>query len=138
MLLLRTLAPLLLLLLLLSQLLHLLLQLFSFAAQHLLFPTLTKGFLGSLFPIGQFLLTLGQLSELLHRFVDLLLLLIGGRLLASLVLILFAVEFEIGQVRQVAAGGTAPPCPLRAPGHLNIAERRLGSQHVLQSLLLGR
>ena len=56
---------------------HLPLQLLGFAAQHLLLPALLRGLLlALLLLLGQFLLPLGELLQLLQRLVDLLLLLL--------------------------------------------------------------
>jgi hypothetical protein len=53
------------------------LQLLRFAAQHLLLPALLRGLLLALFLLlGQFLLPLGELLQLLQRLIDLLLLLL--------------------------------------------------------------
>ena len=96
-------------------LLHLALQLFSFAAQHFLLPTLLKALL-RIALVGQLLLPLGKRIQLRQRVLDLLLVLLGGRrVLRSLVLILFRIQFEIEEAGQVAsriAAARPPPPPL--------------------------
>ena len=127
--------------------LHLPLQLLGLAAEHLLLPALLRSLLlALLLLLGQFLLPLGELLQLLERLVDLLLAAAAaaaGRLrLAALVLILFGIEFEVEQTLHVARGAaaaaTAAAAALLAEGHLDIAERRFGAHQVLQRLLLGR
>ena len=130
-------------LLALGHLLQLPLQLLRLAPQHLLLPALLGSLLlPLLLLIGQLLLTLGQLFQLLQRFIDLLLLLLllaGGLRLIVLVLILFGIQFEIEQPFHVArpgAAATASAALLVAERHLNIAGRRFGAHQVLERLLL--
>ena len=71
----------------------------------------------------------------MQRFVDLLLPFFGrcrALLLAGFVLILLGVEFEIEQVRQIAAGSAATAATAAAEGHLNIAESGFCAQQMLQ------
>src|SRR5262249_55396677 len=123
---------------------HLLAELFSFAAEHLLLPALLRGLLRILLGlVGEFLLAASERFELLHRFVDLLLA-CARRLLraVALVLILFGVEFEIEEPLEItsAAGSTATAAALAliAERDLYIAECRFGAHQVLQRLVLGR
>ena len=120
-------------------LLHLFLELLGFAAQHFLFPALAEGLLLVLIG-GQLLLAAGQLGQLLQRLVDLLRAAVGGRLLPGFILILFAVEFQVGQVFQIAARAAraSTAAALRPECNLDIAERGFGALGCLQSLLLGR
>ena len=134
-----------LILLALGHVFQLALQLFGFAAQHLLLPTLLRGLLLAFFLLlGEFLLPLGKLLELLQRFVDLLLLLLllaGGLRLVALVLILFGIQFEIEKAFHVArasATTTAAAPALVAEGHLDIARCCFGAHQVLQRPLFGR
>ena len=95
------------------ELFHLPLQLFGFAAKHLLLPTLAERLL--LILLGsQFLLAARQLGELLQRGVDLLGALIGCRLLAGFVLVLLAVQLQVGEILEIAAHVCRlwPPPPL--------------------------
>jgi len=83
-----------------GKLFHLFPQLFRFAAQHFLLPALFKALLLALILIlGQLLLPPGQFGKLLQRFIDFLLPLLrptaAAATLASLVLILFRVEFQV-------------------------------------------
>ena len=113
-------------------------QLFGFAAQHFLFPTLPERLLLILIG-GQLLLPARQLGELLQRFVDLLRPAVGSRLLAGFVLVLFAVELEIGEIFQIAArAARSTASALRPECNLDIAEGSLGALGLLQSLLFGR
>src|SRR5262249_21290545 len=60
-------------------------------------------------------------------------------LLACLVLILFRVEFEIEQAGQISAGAPATASTSSAPiteRHLNVTERRFGTQEMRQCPLL--
>ena len=126
----RLIAAQLLALLAFGHLFQLALQLFGFAAQHLLLPALLGSLLlAFLLLLGQFLLPPGELLQFLQRLVDLLLLLLlrAGRLrLAALVLILLGIEFEIEQAFQVARAGaaaaTTAATTLLAEGDLDIAE----------------
>ena len=100
---------------------HLLLELLGLALQHFLLIF----FLGSLLLtvallLSQSLFALGQLVQLFQRVVDLLLLLFGSscRALFGLVLILFRVELQIEERRQIASRSAATastPPPPRAP-----------------------
>ena len=118
------------------ELLHLPLQLFGFATQHLLFPTLPEGLLLILLG-GQFLLAPGEFGELLERVVDLLGTRVTGRLLAGFVLVLLAVELQVGEVLQVAAHAStaASTTAPASEGNLDIAESIFGAKSVLQCLL---
>src|SRR5262249_8203430 len=115
-----------------SHLLHAALQFLGFAAQHLLLPPLLRGGLLFLLLLGQFLLALGKLLELLQRFVDFLLPLVGGgSLLSALVLVLLGIEFQVEETLEVALGPAASPATasaLAAESHLDFAESRLGTQ----------
>ena len=97
------------------QLLHLFLQLLGFAPQHFLLPALPERLL--LILLGrQFLLPARQFGQLLQRLVDLLRAAVGSRLLSGFVLVLFAVQFEVGQIFQIAArAARAPPPPPCVP-----------------------
>src|ERR1035438_2043656 len=127
----------------LGQLFQLPLQLLGFATQHLLLPALLRGLLLILLLLlGQFLLTFGELFQLLERLVDLLLLLLllAGRFrVIALVLILLGVELEIEEPFHVARASTATTAAivLIAERHLDIARSGFGAQQVLQRLLLG-
>src|SRR5262249_57424110 len=90
--------------------------------------------------LGQLLLAPRQLLELLQRFVDLLLpLLSGSLLLAALVLVLLGIELEVEQVVEIATGpATAATAAAASERDLNLPERGLGAQQVLQRLLLRR
>ena len=89
--------------------------------------------------LGEFLLAAGQIGELLHRFVNslLLLLLLGAGIRFVLVLVL--VQFQIKQISQIATGTptTASAPPATALLNLNIPEGGFGTQEVLQRLLFG-
>ena len=108
------------------QLLHLLLQLFSIATQHFLLPPLFKGLLFILLLLREFLLTPGQILQLLQSLVNLFLPLFRrvGLLLARLILILFSIQFEVEKVRQIAArsAGTST-ATFASKCYLNIPER---------------
>ena len=99
-------------------LLHLALQFFGLAAQHFLLPALLGALRVVALLLGQIFLAARQLVEFLQRFVDFFLLLAGGaaRGLRRLVLILFGVELEIEQAREVAPRSAARPAsPARLP-----------------------
>ena len=94
--------------------------------------------------LGEFLLPLRELFQLLHRVVDLPLLGIR-RLLPlprALVLILFGIELEVEKALHIAGRPTAASATaasaLAAKSHLDIAERRFGVQEILQRFLLRR
>ena len=122
-----------------GELLHLLLQLFGVAAQHFLLPALLDGLLfGFRLLLGELLLPLRELLQLLQRLVDRPFLALScGLLLAGLILIFFGIELQVEQVGQIAAGVLPPPPPAAtaAEGNLNIAECRFGAQQVLQGFL---
>ena len=66
--------------------------------------------------------------------------LLGGiaAALASFVLILFAIEFEIEHAGEIAASVLpASTTATAAKSHLNVAEGSFGAQQMLQRLLLG-
>ena len=133
----RLLLPLATLSLLLRHLLHLLAEFFSFPAKHLLLPARGRLLLIALCLFRQFLLTARQLFEASqHRFefrVLLLLLASGGLRLASLVLVLLGIEFEIEQTFEVAARSATSRAAtaLLLLRHLDIAEHALRPQQGL-------
>src|SRR6267143_1883345 len=92
-------------------------------------------------PLCEFFLAARQLIELLKRFVDVFITLAGRTGgLRRFVLILFRVELEIKQAREVApraASRTATPAAA-AKRYLNLAERGLGAQQVLEGFLFVR
>ena len=89
----------------LRQLLHLLLELFGFAAQHLLFPPLLRRLLTLALLVGKFLLAFGELLQFFERIINLALARIGGlRLAGAFVLILLGVQFEIEEAGQNLRG----------------------------------
>src|SRR6185437_402837 len=121
------------------QLLDLLLQLIGLAAEHLLLPAL----LGRLFGVGVALrgklaLPARQLIQLAQRVLDLRAALAGvERGLHGLVLILLGVELQVEQARQIAPRRVDRAAA--APGtesDLDLPERRLRAQQVLEGLLL--
>jgi hypothetical protein len=111
-----------------AQLLHLLLQLLGFAPQHLLLIALLRGLrLVAALLLGEFLLALRKLLQLLHRLIDFALPGVGGLRLAAagFVLILFGIEFEIEQALQVAHGAIAAASAAAPAALLAVAERHL-------------
>ena len=94
--------------------------------------------------VGEFLLPLRELLQLLQRLIDLLLLLLllAVRLrLIALVLILFGIELEIEEAFHIACTGAtaaATAAVLAAERYLDIAGRSLGTHQVLQGFLLVR
>ena len=119
--------------LILGELLHLLLQLFGLAAQHLLLPALLEALLRIVaLLLCQLLLPPCQSIELLQRIVDLLLFLFLRRSgLRALVLVLCSIQFEIKQRGQIASHGptaTTASSTALAKGDLNLAEGRLSPQ----------
>ena len=91
--------------------------------------------------LRQFLLPPRQIRQLLHGFVDLLLLLFGRRCAGvGLILVLFFIQFQIEEVGEIASGAAATTAAsaTAADLNLNVAEGRFSAQQMLQSLLLGR
>ncbi len=88
---------------------------------------------------GELALPACELIQLAQRVLDLRAVLAGieGRL-GALVLILLGVELEIEQARQVAPRGIdgSAATAAGAEGHLDLAERGLRAQQMLQCLLL--
>src|SRR6266850_516074 len=79
-----------------------------------------------------------QLIELLKRFVDVLIALAGRTGgLRRFVLIFFRVELEIKQAREIAPRAASRPAAPAAAAkrYLNLAERGLGAQQVLEGFL---
>src|SRR5439155_332967 len=127
-------------------LLQLLLEFFRIAPKLFLLIMLLRGLLWVLaLLLGQLLLPFRQLLQLLQCFVDGLLLRIAAaallRLFGALILILLGIEFQIEKALQIAGGPAAATTSSTASAlserHLNVAERRLRAQQVLQRLLLG-
>ena len=114
-------------------------QLFGLAAQHFLLPALLGALRVVALLLGQLFLAARELIQFLQRFVDFFLLLAGraARRLRCLVLILFGVELQIEQAREVApsAAARSASAARTAEGHLNLAERGLGAQQILKRLL---
>jgi hypothetical protein len=102
---------------------HLLAELLGFAAQHLLLPALLGGRLLILLGlVGQFLLAACERFQLLHGFIDLLLLRARGRGLlraVALVLVLLRVELEIEESFEIAR---APGPAATAAATLTVAD----------------
>ena len=135
-----SLLPLLSLLTILRQLLlHLSLQLFRLALQHLLLPLLLGGLGAVALLLSQIFLTPGQFVELFQSVGDFLGFLLGGRRsgLLRLVLVFLSIEFEIEQTSQIARGA-ATTTSTTAPSqrNLNLPESSFGAQQRLQCLLL--
>ena len=115
------------------QLFHLLLQLFSFAAEHFLLPALLRALLFVALLLSEFLLPARKLLELLQRLIEFFLALIGGRsLCAGFVLVLLGIEFEIEETFEVAAGATTASAasPL-SEGYLDLSTCGFGAQQML-------
>ena len=120
-------------------------ELFGLAAQHLLLPALLRRSAAALaLLLGQFLLPLGKLFQLLQRLVDRL----RWRWSADCVWRLLSYWFfsvsssrsnrpSMSRVAPSAAATAATAAP-RAEGHLDIAEGGFRAQQVLQRLLLRR
>ena len=137
--LLAALLPILLALTVLSHLLHLALQLFSFAAQHFLLPTFLKTLLWIVLLVGQVFLSACKGIELCESILNLFLMLLGRRgSLRCFVLILFRVEFEIEQAGEIAAcaAATSSTTTALAKCHFDFAEGGFGAQQGLQRFLL--
>jgi hypothetical protein len=142
-----TLLPLLSLLTLLSlllplQLLDLALQLFGFAAEHLLLKALLRDLLILASLVGELLLAPRQFLEFLQSFIDLLLAITSTAttLPAAFVLVLFGIELEVEEAFEVARAvlpAASPAASTVAERDLDIAPRGFGAQQVLQRLLLG-
>ena len=122
------------------QLLHLPLELFGFAAQHFLFPTLLRHLLGGLLLLRQLLLPARQLFQFFQRIVNLLLACFLSRTGVGFILVLFLVQFQIEQIGQIAPGATATAASAATAAllNLNIAERGFSAQQVLERLLFRR
>src|SRR5439155_3801252 len=110
-------------------LLHLPLQLFRLAPQHLLLPPLLEALLRITLLIGQILLPLGQSVEFRKRIFHILCTLLRGRCsLRRLVLVLLRIQFQVEQTGQVPActvSAAASPATLLAKGNRNLPVRRL-------------
>src|SRR4029077_6134642 len=82
--------------------------------------------------LRELLLAAGQLLQLLHGFIDLLLLFAAGRGRLRFLLVLLGIQLQIEQVRQIAAGvesaASAATAALLAAGHLDVAERGHGAR----------
>src|SRR6185503_15167184 len=134
----------LLLLLLREALLHLFelpLELLGLAAQRLLLPTLAVGqTVAAVRAIRELLLPASQLLQLGDELVLLLLRRIlveaDGRL--GLVLVLLEIHLELEELAQVAAGCPAAAAAALLEGDLDVRERSLGAQQMLQRVLLAR
>ena len=90
--------------------------------------------------LRQFFLAAREIAQALQGFVGFFLALFGGvaAALAGLVLILFAIEFEIEHAGQIAAGVLpAASATTAAKGDLNVTEGGFGAQQMLQGALLG-
>ena len=127
----------------LSHLLHLPLQLLRLPPQHLLLPSLLERRRSLLLLLRQLLLPSRQRIELLQRIIHLLRLLLRSRSrLRRLVLVLLRIQLQVEQARQIAtcaaAATSTTAAPLLSKRHLNLPERSLRPQQILQRLLLSR
>jgi hypothetical protein len=124
------------------QLLDLALQLFGFAAEHLLLKALLRDLLILTSLVGELLLAPRQFLEFLQSFIDLLLAITSTAttLPAAFVLVLFGIELEVEEAFEVARAVLPAASPAASPvaeRDLDIAPRGFGAQQVLQRLLLG-
>src|SRR5581483_816445 len=86
-------------------------QFLGFAPQHLLLPALVKiRYLLPALLFGELLLAAGQFPQLLQGLIQLAIALLGGGLLAGLVLVFLGVQLEVEHIREIpshAAAATA-------------------------------
>ena len=106
---------------------HLVLELFGFALQHFLLPLLLGGLLTVALLLGEIFLAVREFVELLESIGEVLRLLLlsrsGGVL--GFVLVLFGVELEIEESREIARGAAASArCQFRSKGTGRITNRR--------------
>src|SRR5690606_24206742 len=124
---------------LLLHLLELAAKLLGLAAELLLLPAVALGqLLAAIRLTREVLLTAGELLKLADRLVDAALLLLERDRRFRLVLVLLEIHLELEQLGQIPPGEPAATAAVALERNLDVGEKRLGAQQMLQRRLLGR
>ena len=124
---------------LLLELLEPALELLGLAAQRLLLPTiLLAEAVAPIRLLRELLLPARELLQLLDRFVDCSVRRVERRRRLGLVLVLLEIHLELVELAQVAAREPRRAAAALLERHLDVRERGLRAQQMLQRLLLGR